>query len=152
MIYLHSMLQSRYSRNGIFWPEALHPDKLYSPSTKPRQASKKHSPPSFSGGLPEQGKKEHKMPEVHWSPTSEAQPEIRTIDFPRSSELTSAPFLFYNPLLLFSFLQGVHSPADQIICRCLLPGIYLAKTAQFPLVKDIVGYLKMCHSILPIKR
>lgn len=22
----------------------------------------------------------------------------------------------------------------------------------FPLVKDIVGYLKMCHSILPIKR
>ena len=23
---------------------------------------------------------------------------------------------------------------------------------QFPLVKDIVGYLKMCHSILPIKR
>ena len=26
-------------------------------------------------------------------------------------------------------------------------GIY-----PFPLVKDIVGYLKMCHSILPIKR
>ena len=23
---------------------------------------------------------------------------------------------------------------------------------QFPLVKDIVGYLKMCHSILPITR
>lgn len=25
-------------------------------------------------------------------------------------------------------------------------------TPPFPLVKDIVGYLKMCHSILPIKR
>lgn len=25
-------------------------------------------------------------------------------------------------------------------------------SAPFPLVKDIVGYLKMCHSILPIKR
>lgn len=25
-------------------------------------------------------------------------------------------------------------------------------TDPFPLVKDIVGYLKMCHSILPIKR
>ena len=25
-------------------------------------------------------------------------------------------------------------------------------TVPFPLVKDIVGYLKMCHSILPIKR
>ena len=24
--------------------------------------------------------------------------------------------------------------------------------APFPLIKDIVGYLKMCHSILPIKR
>ena len=37
---------------------------------------------------------------------------------------------------------------------------YLAKkypdvqgfSPPFPLVKDIVGYLKMCHSILPIKR
>lgn len=27
-----------------------------------------------------------------------------------------------------------------------------AVTVPFPLVKDIVGYLKMCHSILPIKR
>ena len=26
------------------------------------------------------------------------------------------------------------------------------RKAPFPLVKDIVGYLKMCHSILPIKR
>ena len=26
------------------------------------------------------------------------------------------------------------------------------RNLQFPLVKDIVGYLKMCHSILPIKR
>lgn len=26
------------------------------------------------------------------------------------------------------------------------------RTIPFPLVKDIVGYLKMCHSILPIKR
>ena len=33
--------------------------------------------------------------------------------------------------------------------------IYKAVSAcfsPFPLVKDIVGYLKMCHSILPIKR
>ena len=28
----------------------------------------------------------------------------------------------------------------------------LERTTPFPLVKDIVGYLKMCHSILPIKR
>ena len=29
---------------------------------------------------------------------------------------------------------------------------YSTGNTQFPLVKDIVGYLKMCHSILPIKR
>ena len=29
---------------------------------------------------------------------------------------------------------------------------YLDVQSPFPLVKDIVGYLKMCHSILPIKR
>ena len=29
---------------------------------------------------------------------------------------------------------------------------YQDKLFPFPLVKDIVGYLKMCHSILPIKR
>ena len=29
---------------------------------------------------------------------------------------------------------------------------YLKVMSPFPLVKDIVGYLKMCHSILPIKR
>ena len=29
---------------------------------------------------------------------------------------------------------------------------FLDMIARFPLVKDIVGYLKMCHSILPIKR
>ena len=28
----------------------------------------------------------------------------------------------------------------------------LDEKTPFPLVKDIVGYLKMCHSILPIKR
>lgn len=31
-------------------------------------------------------------------------------------------------------------------------GYILDGHTQFPLVKDIVGYLKMCHSILPIKR
>ena len=31
-------------------------------------------------------------------------------------------------------------------------GYILDGHSQFPLVKDIVGYLKMCHSILPIKR
>ena len=30
--------------------------------------------------------------------------------------------------------------------------VYLGGNIQSPLVKDIVGYLKMCHSILPIKR
>ena len=29
---------------------------------------------------------------------------------------------------------------------------YRESQVPFPLVKDIVGYLKMCHSILPIKR
>ena len=29
---------------------------------------------------------------------------------------------------------------------------YANVSTPFPLVKDIVGYLKMCHSILPIKR
>ena len=29
---------------------------------------------------------------------------------------------------------------------------YRESQVHFPLVKDIVGYLKMCHSILPIKR
>lgn len=29
---------------------------------------------------------------------------------------------------------------------------YQELMSPFPLVKDIVGYLKMCHSILPIKR
>ena len=29
---------------------------------------------------------------------------------------------------------------------------YIVDFAPFPLVKDIVGHLKMCHSILPIKR
>ncbi|QDW74672.1 hypothetical protein FND36_11900 [Lachnospiraceae bacterium KGMB03038] len=29
---------------------------------------------------------------------------------------------------------------------------YQNMISPFPLVKDIVGYLKMCHSILPIKR
>jgi len=31
-------------------------------------------------------------------------------------------------------------------------GYILDGHTPFPLVKDIVGYLKMCHSILPIKR
>ena len=31
-------------------------------------------------------------------------------------------------------------------------GYILDGHTRFPLVKDIVGYLKMCHSILPIKR
>lgn len=30
--------------------------------------------------------------------------------------------------------------------------MFSAPLIPFPLVKDIVGYLKMCHSILPIKR
>ena len=31
-------------------------------------------------------------------------------------------------------------------------GYILDGHTPFPLIKDIVGYLKMCHSILPIKR
>ena len=31
-------------------------------------------------------------------------------------------------------------------------GYILDGHTPFPLAKDIVGYLKMCHSILPIKR
>lgn len=34
----------------------------------------------------------------------------------------------------------------------LLNNTHVSGNDPFPLVKDIVGYLKMCHSILPIKR
>mgnify|MGYP007022474159 CR=1 FL=1 len=40
----------------------------------------------------------------------------------------------------------------EITCRDENKRARLVKRAPFPLVKDIVGYLKMCHSILPIKR
>ena len=39
---------------------------------------------------------------------------------------------------------------DTLYLHCLL--LVEIRNPQFPLVKDIVGYLKMCHSILPIKR
>ena len=50
-------------------------------------------------------------------------------------------------------------PADKYFTPFLSPNATctfqrkeLDEIDQFPLVKDIVGYLKMCHSILPIKR
>ena len=62
-------------------------------------------------------------------------------------------------------VERIHEKMDELGIRSM--GAYLRKMAldgycirldlqdvkaQFPLVKDIVGYLKMCHSILPIKR
>ena len=48
------------------------------------------------------------------------------------------------------------APAHRVKSRKSLPAeggyLYPGRLPQFPLVKDIVGYLKMCHSILPIKR
>ena len=46
---------------------------------------------------------------------------------------------------LFAFLRDVCG-----IVQFLSP--FSGGFCPFPLVKDIVGYLKMCHSILPIKR
>ena len=48
--------------------------------------------------------------------------------------------------------QRIQFNIYKVVEAILLGYIFLDGPAPFPLVKDIVGYLKMCHSILPIKR
>ena len=65
--------------------------------------------------------------------------------------------LSYEYCISFLLLESCPSPlTDQYLFQKCLPmqaiTLYPDMTLQFPLVKDIVGYLKMCHSILPIKR
>ena len=51
------------------------------------------------------------------------------------------------PELVCNLEISIHALREEGDVEATLDGL-----TPFPLVKDIVGYLKMCHSILPIKR